>query len=101
MTFKNLSFFSKFCLSFLIFNLLLRSLVRTMSSKRSSFSRIGFASTTYSKQTYCGQDLPPDGVSMDALTVVFQTDKWIEKRGFRITFKLDGKETNYDNKEYK
>ncbi|XP_065344562.1 cubilin [Cloeon dipterum] len=39
--------------------------------------------------TYCGQDLPPDGISSGSLTVSFQTDRWIEKRGFRLHYKLD------------
>jgi hypothetical protein len=45
----------------------------------------------YSSQTYCGQDAPPDGISFNYLTIIFQTDKWIEKRGFRMKFVVDGK----------
>ncbi|XP_059488336.1 cubilin-like isoform X2 [Neocloeon triangulifer] len=45
--------------------------------------------TTFSTQAYCGQDAPPDGVSTNILTIRFQTDKWIEKRGFRMHYVLE------------
>ncbi|XP_059471095.1 cubilin-like [Neocloeon triangulifer] len=40
----------------------------------------------HSTQVYCGQDAPPDGVSMNSLTIKLQTDKWTGDRGFRMHY---------------
>ncbi|KAF4524800.1 hypothetical protein B566_EDAN010175 [Ephemera danica] len=38
--------------------------------------------------THCGQEAPPAGWSPNSLSIVFQTDRWIEKRGFRMIYQF-------------
>ncbi|KAF4532443.1 hypothetical protein B566_EDAN014448 [Ephemera danica] len=38
--------------------------------------------------TYCGQEAPPAQWSQNSLSIVFQTDRWVEKRGFRMIYQI-------------
>ncbi|KAF4529657.1 hypothetical protein B566_EDAN017693, partial [Ephemera danica] len=38
--------------------------------------------------TYCGQEAPPAAWSLNSLSIVFQTDRWVENRGFRMIYQL-------------
>lgn len=41
--------------------------------------------------THCGQDSPPAGWTPNSLSIVFQTDNWIERRGFRMNYEFESK----------
>ncbi|KAF4527381.1 hypothetical protein B566_EDAN015950 [Ephemera danica] len=55
--------------------------------RRGSISQISMTFSTMTF-TYCGQEAPPAGWSPNSLSIVFQTDQWVEKRGFRMIYQL-------------
>lgn len=44
---------------------------------------------------FCGTTLPPPVRRPDALIVSFQTDKWVNRKGFRLRYFIDCKCRNY------
>lgn len=59
----------------------------TVSTKSMTQGESGILESTLS---YCGQDVPPDGVSYGNLVVIFQTNLLISSRGFRMKFTVNG-----------